>query len=137
MSGGGGSDRLEGDADDDTLHGEGGSDVIKGNAGDDLIDPGGGGDEMSGGGGKDEFVIANGGDKVILDFNTRAGDEDRIDFRAFFTTSDAIVAAAKIVDIKGVESTRIVYEAGGEKATLTLVGYDYKADADFAQNFFA
>jgi Ca2+-binding RTX toxin-like protein len=136
MSGESGADILKGGADDDTLFGGGGNDVLRGNGGDDLINPGNGDDEMAGGGGDDTFVIANGGDNVIVDFNSRSEDRDDVDFRAFFSTYDQLRDAGRLVEVNGVLSTKFVYhEADGDKGSLTLVGYDYLADAAFADHF--
>ena len=65
-----GSDRLRGDANDNTLRGRGGNDTLAGVQGNDTLNGGDGRDVMSGGAGDDDFIyssLGHAGDR-ILDF---------------------------------------------------------------------
>jgi hypothetical protein len=91
---------------------------------------------MTGGTGNDLFRIDDAGSKMILDFNLVAGENDRINLSAFLKDLDQVINASELVQVGGVESTRITYaDAKGDQTTLTLKGYNYQTDAGFPDHF--
>ena len=91
---------------------------------------------MTGGAGNDLFKINDPGTKTIFDFNTLIGENDRIDLSAFLKSIADIKTLAHLVEIGGVESTRIDYlEREGSQSTLTVIGYNYQTDPNFVDHF--
>lgn len=69
LRGGGGADRLTGNAGDNLLYGAAGEDRLTGGAGDDLLNGGKGADTLTGGAGNDTLIGGKGFDWAV--FNTR------------------------------------------------------------------
>lgn len=88
LHGGTGADILIGGAGNDTLYGAEGNDILLASGGRDI---------MYGDVGNDQFVFdGSSGQTQIKDFNTYAGDDDRLIFtKEVFASEDALAAAAQ------------------------------------------
>jgi len=86
------ADYLTGTAGDDTIYGLGGNDTLVGGAGNDTLDGGAGSDSLQGSTGNDTYVFGRGsGQDVIADYDTTAGNFDKVQVVAGILPADVKV----------------------------------------------
>lgn len=93
IKGFGGDDRLYGVNGEDILEGGKGNDILYGEAGEDILDGGAGTDSLDGGTGNDTYLFGNHyGTDTITEYDTTAGNVDKIQFAADILPKDAAAA---------------------------------------------
>ncbi|MBF2027953.1 MAG: calcium-binding protein [Oscillatoriales cyanobacterium C42_A2020_001] len=141
----GGSDILQGTANNDTLNGTDASNVIVGGAGNDLINANGGndlvfgnegGDTINGGlgddtiaGGEGDDILAGGGGKDQFLIRQGDGTETIADFRGFgqgSTASADAIAEADVIRFEGAELTarNMILTQEGQNLAITFDGVE-------------
>jgi Ca2+-binding RTX toxin-like protein len=148
LYGGAGNDQISGDAGNDWLQGEDGNDlllggdgndILQGGSGDDTLDGGAGDDALTGGKydsyngdyagpGNDTYRFGRGdGNDVILDYDSTAGNLDRIAFKAGVTLDDLLLSrtgdGSLVIGLAGTSDQLTVYQhfkSGGAWAVETL-----------------
>jgi Ca2+-binding RTX toxin-like protein len=132
VDGGAGDDNLFGEAGNDTLLGGDGNDNLQGGTGDDTLDGGAGNDVLAGdyvntmngwygGQGNDTYLFGRGdGQDTVYDYDTTAGNLDKIVFKAGVLPSDIVASR---------HNDWLVLKIAGTSDQVTVVNY-FSGDGD-------
>lgn len=116
---GDGNDELHGGDGGDRLYGGAGNDRLFGGSGHDVLDGGIGNDRHRGGDGADVFIFGSGlGKDVVIDFDAKGDNHDRLDLRGLKAITDFRDMRSEHLETDG---DNVVISAGSDRITLENV----------------